>query len=250
MSTDHAVLNRHLLLQLGERLRALRIARGMTALEMAEKAGISRMTLRAVESGDPRTGIGIYLAVMALLGVNQEMALLGGGTFAPVRSGSAAARSRFLPAPVKLEISADPAKHRLQDLLSLSLHEEAVRLLRKKPELVQLARETLMHWMTTSPASRSLSLWQEWLRILESKTWSKVLAKTALAQQLRQASPLGILVPEEARQRILGQVTELKNGLEFHSPTSDPAGWLGDLKRPEIDDAPGVDKKPRKSRQS
>ncbi|WP_377155858.1 helix-turn-helix transcriptional regulator [Roseateles sp. UC29_93] len=83
MSADHSVLNRHLLLQLGERLRALRIARGMTALEMAAKVGVSRMTLRAVESGDPRTSIGIYLSVMTVLGVNQEIAMLAGDTFAP-----------------------------------------------------------------------------------------------------------------------------------------------------------------------
>ncbi|WP_377155857.1 hypothetical protein ACFJIX_27520 [Roseateles sp. UC29_93] len=120
--------------------------------------------------------------------------------------------------------------------MSLSLHEEAVRLLRKKPELVQLARETLTQWMRTNPASRSFPLWQEWLKIVESKAWSKVLAKTALAQQLRQTSPLGALVPEQTRQRVLNQMAELKNGLQFQSPVSETVGRLNEQQAPAVEE--------------
>jgi DNA-binding XRE family transcriptional regulator len=38
-------------------------------MEMAARAGISRNTLRAVEAGDPATGIGTYLRIMSILGV-------------------------------------------------------------------------------------------------------------------------------------------------------------------------------------
>jgi transcriptional regulator with XRE-family HTH domain len=55
---------RQLLVQLGERLRRARIARDVTAVELAERLGISRTTLRAVESGDPSPTIGTYLRVL------------------------------------------------------------------------------------------------------------------------------------------------------------------------------------------
>ena len=64
------MLNRHLLLQLGDRLRGLRKARGMTTEQLAVAAGITRKTLRSVETGDPFSAIGTYLRVMAVLGVN------------------------------------------------------------------------------------------------------------------------------------------------------------------------------------
>ena len=48
-----AVLERQLLLQLGDRLKRLRKAQGLGTVEMAKRVGISRTTLSAVEAGDP-----------------------------------------------------------------------------------------------------------------------------------------------------------------------------------------------------
>ncbi len=51
------ILDRQSLLQLGDRLKRLRKARGFGTVEMAKRAGVSRTTLTAVESGDPSPSI-------------------------------------------------------------------------------------------------------------------------------------------------------------------------------------------------
>lgn len=49
---------RALLKQLGERLRAARLRRKFSAETVAERAGISRMTLHRMEKGDPAVTLG------------------------------------------------------------------------------------------------------------------------------------------------------------------------------------------------
>nr|WP_243655874.1 helix-turn-helix transcriptional regulator [Roseateles saccharophilus] len=220
MSIDASMLNRHLLLQLGDRLRDLRKARGMTAEQLASAAGITRKTLRSVESGDPSPAIGTYLRVMAALGINGELALLVGDTLSPAPPGSAAARSKRLPPTVKVEIGPSTAKHRTQDLLSMALHEEAVRLIKRDPQLADRAKSVLTEWMAKQPTSRSMSLWREWMAILSNSTWQKVMSSTARAQQLRQTSPLGVVVPDEARRKILEQFAEHRKGVVLASPST------------------------------
>jgi transcriptional regulator with XRE-family HTH domain len=77
--TPNSVLERHLLVQLGGRLRAARTGRGWTASQVADSAGISRTTLHAVESGAPSPAIGTYLKVMGILGLAADLALLATG---------------------------------------------------------------------------------------------------------------------------------------------------------------------------
>lgn len=206
------VLERQLLLQLGDRLKRLRKVQGVGTVEMAARAGITRNTLRAVEAGDPAPSIGTYLRVMSVLGLSGELALLAGDTLQPPPADSAAARSRRTAPVVQIRVSTDDTRHRLQDLQSLALHEEAVRLAKAKPALVQQARDTVERWLATGDA-RSASLWREWLSILEAGSWRKVLGRTRHAQQLRQASPLVTVLPEEVRQRILTEVGALKKGV-------------------------------------
>ncbi len=213
-STISPVLERQLLLQLGDRLKRLRKAQGLGTVAMAARAGITRNTLRAVESGDPAPSIGTYLRVMSVLGVSGELALLAGDVMQPPPADSAAARSRRAAPVVQVSVSAEEARHRLQDLQSIALHEEAVRLAKGDPTLVQQARETTKRWLATGD-SRSASLWREWLNILGAGTWRKVLGRTRHAQQLRQASPLVTILPKEARQRILEQVGDLRKGIEL-----------------------------------
>lgn len=214
MSTSEisAILERQLLLQLGDRLKRLRKAQGVSTVEMAARAGIARNTLRAIEAGDPAPSIGTYLRVMSILGIGGELALLAGDTLQPAPADSAAARSRRAAPVVQVRVSADDAKHRLQDLQSLVLHEEAVRLAKANPALVLQAQETAKRWLATGDA-RSASLWREWQRILDAGAWRKVLGRTRHAQQLRQASPLVTILPEQARQRILKQAGKLKKGV-------------------------------------
>ncbi|PIM51378.1 transcriptional regulator [Roseateles chitinivorans] len=221
-----SILDRQLLLQLGERLRRLRKAQGLGTVEMAAQVGITRNTLRAVESGDPAPSMGSYLRVMAVLGVSGELALLAGDSLQPPPADSAAARSRRDAPLVRVLVSAGETKHRLQDLQSLALHEEAVRRVKADPSLVQRAQETLERWLAAGDA-RSAVLWREWQDILHARAWRKVLGATRRAQQLRQASPLVTILPDEVRQHILRQVKQLKTGVMLGPDTGTPPDGPG-----------------------
>jgi transcriptional regulator with XRE-family HTH domain len=208
------ILERQLLLQFGDRLKRLRKAQGLGTVELAARAGMSRNTLRAIEAGDPAPALGAYLRVMSALGISGDLALLAGDTLQPAPADSAAARSRHAAPVVQVRVSADPAQHRLQDLQSLALHEEAVRLVKANPALAQRAQDTVRRWLAAGD-SRSAILWREWADILRAGAWRKVLGRTRHAQQLRQTSPLVTILPKETRQRILRQVNDLKRGIEI-----------------------------------
>ena len=207
-----AILERHLLLQLGDRLKRLRKAQGWGTVEMAQRVGISRTTLAAVESGDPGPSIGTYLRVMSILGVSAELAMLAGDTLQPPPPGTAAAQSRRARPAVQVVVSVDDARHQIQDLQSLALHEEAVRLVGADPKLLEQAQATLDRWLLSGP-SRSSSLWKEWQTILTQGKWRKALGRTRRAQELRQASPLTTVLPADVRQKILTQVNDLRRGV-------------------------------------
>jgi len=215
------LLERQLLLQLGDRLKRLRKAQALGTVEAAARAGISRNTLRAVEAGDPAPAMGTYLRVMSVLGIGGDLALLAGDTLHPAPAGSAAARSRRAAPTVQVRVSVDPARHQLQDLQSLALHEEAVRCAKADPALVQQAQDTVRRWLATGDA-RSATLWREWAAILEAGAWRKALGRTRHAQQLRQASPLVTVLPEESRQAILRQTSQLRQGVEISSVPAAP----------------------------
>ena len=213
-----SVLERQLLLQLGDRLKRLRKSQRLNTVDMAARLGITRNTLRAVEAGDPATAIGTYLRAMSVLGVSGELALLAGDTLQPPPANTAAARSSRTAPVVQVRVTADESLHRLQDLQSLALHEAAVRIVKADPALVLRAKATAQRWLDAGE-SRSASLWHEWIDILDAGAWRKVVGRGRRAQQLRQASPIVTMLPEELRQGILAQVRRLKNGVEFGSQT-------------------------------
>lgn len=208
------LLERQLLLQLGDRLKRLRKAQRLGTVELAARVGITRNTLRAVESGDPAPSIGTYLRVMSLLGAGGDLALLVGDTLHAAPADSAAARSRRAAPVVQVRISADQALHQIQDLQSLALHEEAVRLAKTDPNLVQQAQNTVQRWLATGDVRSSL-LWREWADILQAGAWRKVLGRNRHAQQLRQSSPLVTILPQAKRKAILRQAGALKAGIEI-----------------------------------
>lgn len=207
-----SVIDRQLLLQLGERLRRTRLKQGLTTTQMAQRAGISRMTLSAIEAGEPTPTMGSYLRVMGVLQVSKDLVLLASDTLdqpAPEKSDDARLSG-------ELVVSASNAGHELQDLQSLMLHQEAVRLMRKQPELVQQALDTLDRWRQAGD-SHSRFLWDEWSVILHRRAWRRVVSHTRRAKELRQASPLTTILPPETRQRILDEVQRLKRGVPLGS---------------------------------
>jgi transcriptional regulator with XRE-family HTH domain len=197
-----SALDRQLLIQLGERLRRARQEQGLTTVALAERVGVSRMTLSAVEAGEPAPTMGTYLRVMSALGVAGDLALVATGE---LRGDPADA------AESKIELGASNAPHDVQDLQSLLLHEEAVRLLRQQPELISSALEILEKWRASGSAN-SRPLLDEWSVILHRRDWRRILARTRRSKELRQASPLAVLLPSEVRQRVLEEVRLLKSG--------------------------------------
>lgn len=202
-----------LLLQLGERLRHLRQAEGITGVDLAARIGISRSTLRAVEAGDPRPSLGMYVRVMSAIGVGGDLALLASNALRSTPTGSAAARTRRARPVDLVTVKADASRHQIQDLQSLALHEAAVATVRRDPERLALARSKLTEWLRSKPRSRSAELWHEWEEILKHRSWRKVLGRTQRAQQLRQASPLTIVLKDEERRTVLSDVVALKAGV-------------------------------------
>lgn len=53
----------------GKLIKTARLERGQTSEELAERAGISRTTLRNIENGGPGTEIGAAFEVATLLGI-------------------------------------------------------------------------------------------------------------------------------------------------------------------------------------
>lgn len=64
------------LMSLGEDLRLARLRRRISATLLAERAGMSRPTLRAIERGEPGVTLGAYASVLHSLGLDQNLALL------------------------------------------------------------------------------------------------------------------------------------------------------------------------------
>ena len=65
-----------LLVDFGERLKPARLRRKLTAKRVAERAGMSVMTLRPLEAGRSGVTIGAYLSVMHVLGIERGLAKL------------------------------------------------------------------------------------------------------------------------------------------------------------------------------
>ena len=59
---------------MGENLRLARKRRKITAKMMAERANVSLMTLRSLERGEPQVSMANYMAVVACLGFQDDIA--------------------------------------------------------------------------------------------------------------------------------------------------------------------------------
>ncbi len=65
-----------ILKQLGENIRLSRLRRKISAALLAERAGITRVTLKKIECGDPGTSLGAYAHVLQSLGLAQDLSLI------------------------------------------------------------------------------------------------------------------------------------------------------------------------------
>lgn len=207
-----SVVDHQLLLQLGGRLKRARIRQGLTTVEMANRVGLSRMTLRSVEAGEPTPTMGSYLRVMGALGVSGDLALVA----AEVEQ-APGGRKTSRPEPKAVELSVTDRGHELQDLQSLVLHQEAVRLMKRDPALIQKALATLHRWRARGPSSSDV-LWEEWSEILTRRMWRRALANTQRSRELRQASPLTTVLPASTRERVLSEVQQLRAAAAGGSP--------------------------------
>jgi transcriptional regulator with XRE-family HTH domain len=59
--------------ELGHRVRLARTRRGMSIAEVADKAGINRNTLNALELGKPGIALGTYVTVLWALGLDKTL---------------------------------------------------------------------------------------------------------------------------------------------------------------------------------
>lgn len=75
MNVAEIILPKHqrVLQRLGEDIRLARLRRSLTAEQVAERAGISRLTLHRIENGGAAVAIGAYLQVLVVLGLEQGL---------------------------------------------------------------------------------------------------------------------------------------------------------------------------------
>lgn len=66
-----------ILAELGENIRLARLRRRIAASLLAERAGMARATLRAIERGDPGVTIGAYANALSSLGLIADLAEVG-----------------------------------------------------------------------------------------------------------------------------------------------------------------------------
>jgi transcriptional regulator with XRE-family HTH domain len=58
---------------LGQRVRVARIRRGLSIVELADKVGINRNTLNALELGKSGVALGVFITVLWTLGLDKTL---------------------------------------------------------------------------------------------------------------------------------------------------------------------------------
>ncbi len=61
---------------LGERIRLARLRRRMTADRMAERMGVTRVTLHRLEQGNLSVGFGVLVRALGVLGLEEDIAAI------------------------------------------------------------------------------------------------------------------------------------------------------------------------------
>ncbi len=64
--------HQQILEKVGENIKLARKRRGLTTIQVSERAGIDRSTLVRIEKGDARVSLGAYFNVMRVLGLQDD----------------------------------------------------------------------------------------------------------------------------------------------------------------------------------
>lgn len=59
--------------ELGENIKLARYRRGLTGIQVADRAGIARSTLQLIEKGEPGVALSSYLKVLFVLGLEKDL---------------------------------------------------------------------------------------------------------------------------------------------------------------------------------
>lgn len=70
--------HRSILELLGENIKLARKRRGFTQTLISERTGLSRLTVRKIERGDPKVTMGHYVAVLAVLDLVDDLGKVAG----------------------------------------------------------------------------------------------------------------------------------------------------------------------------
>ncbi len=100
--------------------------------------------------------------------------------------------------------------HSLQDRQSLLMHREAVRMLQADPALAEKALSILKRW-DGHVSGCSKTLRDRWWQIITERDWDAALEESERGNQLRQASPLAILLPNGVRLEIIRMIRKEKD---------------------------------------
>ena len=68
--------NKRFLTQLGENIKLACKRRGFTQTLIADRTGLSRLTIRKIEQGDPSVSMGHYVVVLSILGLVEDLTLV------------------------------------------------------------------------------------------------------------------------------------------------------------------------------
>lgn len=91
------------------------------------------------------------------------------------------------------------------------MHLEAVQMIHHDPALADKALAILARW-DTHVSSRSKPLRDRWVQIIKERDWALAVEDSELGNQLRQASPMACLLPNDVRLAIIAQMRQLKDG--------------------------------------
>jgi transcriptional regulator with XRE-family HTH domain len=61
---------------LGQNIKLARLRRKLSSEQVAERAGIARMTLYKIEQGMPSVAMGAYVQVLFILGLHNDLAVI------------------------------------------------------------------------------------------------------------------------------------------------------------------------------